>query len=240
LNPGRKVVLLGAYGFVGSAIGAALSERDDIEVIRVARGDDWAAAVGRADIIIHCANPARRFQAEKEPGLDYQETVEKTMNFLQRAEGKPFLLVSSLSCRTQPESTYGGNRLACERAALAKGAAVVRLGPMFGGGRTSDTLHDIIRGSRVFVSEGTRYAYVDVAWVGGYIAEKLASFPRTGVEIGARNTIALSEVARAVGSRSVFGERDDTQFPIGFEAGPDAYSVLEYAMAEAARRTDWE
>lgn len=235
----RRIALLGASGYVGSEILLAMKKRPDVEVLAVGRGDDWAAAIEGADGVIHCANPAGRFAAERDPLRDFDETVQKTVNFLRLSMGKSFLLISTLSCRTAPETTYGRNRLACEGISLALGASVVRLGPMFGGSRKRDTLHDIIRGAQVFVSSSTRYAYVDVAWVGRYIAANFSHFPNTVVEIGARDTIELSEVARALNSSSSFGDRDDSQFPLNFSEGPDAAEVLEFARSEASRISDW-
>jgi uncharacterized protein YbjT (DUF2867 family) len=239
MTASKRIALLGAAGFVGSAIGRALARRPDVIVIPVSRGDDWATSIEHADFVVHCANPARRFQAESDPRRDFQETVEKTASFLKFKNGKPFLLVSTLSCRTQSESRYGKHRLACEQIALVMGASVVRLGPMYGGSRTRDSLHDIILGKPVFVSASTCYAYVDVDWVGFYIASNLESFPNAVTEIGARNTIALSEIARHLGSTSSFADRDDTQFPLDFSVGPDAYGVLKYAQAEAVRVDEW-
>jgi hypothetical protein len=111
---------------------------------------------------------------------------------------------------------------------LAKGGGVVRLGPMFGGNRTFDTLHDILENRNVFFSGDTEYGYCDVAWNANYIVQKLLNLQEL-CEIGARNAISLVEIARELGSLSKFGKVNDTQRILDFETGPDALNVLEYA-----------
>ena len=169
----KKVAVAGALGYVGSQIAHFVKESGCYQLIPVSRTDSAEKLFAQADIIVHAANPARRFQAEKDPVRDFEETVEKTARFLSWASGKRFVLISSLSCRTQLNISYGRNRRACELIALAKNSSVIRLGPMFGGNRFIDTLHDILAGRQIYVSSQTCYAYVDVSWVGQKVVELL-------------------------------------------------------------------
>ena len=140
----RLVAVIGAGGFVGQSIAREVANSADCRLVPVMRGQNLAEAVRECEVVIHAANPAGRFHANRDPQRDYQETVEKTSQVLEVAEGRKCILVSSLSCRTQTSTPYGRNRLECERLALDAGATVVRLGPMYGGMRVKDTLHDIL------------------------------------------------------------------------------------------------
>lgn len=231
--------MAGAAGFVGSQIASAVAASGRYDLLPVLRGDVAEELFARADVVVHAANPARRVVAEQDPRRDFAETVEKTARLLAAARGKRFVLVSSLSCRTQLNLSYGRNRRACELLALSLGALVVRLGPMFGGNRTRDCLHDILLGRPVFVSAETRYAYADVAWVGGQIVEWLEE-PAGLREIGARNAVRLGDLARHFSSPSTFTGPDDTQVPEDFPSGPDAQEVLAYAEREKARQAEWQ
>lgn len=235
----KTVAVVGAAGYVGSQIARAIVASEHYHLIPVLRTDRTDALFSKADIIVHAANPARRFTAEKDPAHDFEVTVEKTARFLTLAHGKSFVLVSSLSCRTQLNTNYGRHRRACELLVLAAEASlIVRLGPMFGGNRTDDTLHAILAGRHVFVAAETRYAYVDVAWVGQEIIELLEE-PGGIREIGARNSVRLGDLCAHFDSTSTFSGINDTQIPKDFTDGPDALEVFLFAEKEKARIHEW-
>lgn len=230
---------MGAQGYVGSQICRAITHGGAHRLITVGRADDLHALLPDAEIVVHAANPAKRFQASQNPQRDFEETVEKTAGILRAARGKKFILISSLSCRTQLDTVYGRHRRACELLALLQGATVVRLGPLFGGNRTRDILHDILLGNPVFVSAQTLYAYTDVAWVGRRIVDFFTG--GEGIfEIGAQNAVALADLAVRFQSQSSFSGPDDTQIPEGSGMGPDAMDVVRYAEAERARIAEWK
>ena len=234
-----KIAVIGAHGFVGSAIAKAVEHDERHELICVVRGDDIKSKLESADVVIHAANPARRFRAESDPERDFVETADKTFNILSLAIGKKCLLISSLSCKTQLNTTYGRNRRFCELLALSQGAIVVRLGPMFGGERKQDVLHDLLVDKQIYVSSQTRNAYVNVEWVGAKILE-LLDVQSDIYEIGAKNSVSLSELRDILGSKSIFNGVDDTQIPLTEGDGPDAMLVVEYALNELAGADNWK
>lgn len=233
-----KVAVIGANGFVGSAISAQIEINANYQLIRVVREDDFESKLQSADVVIYAANPAGRFKAESDPMLDFTETADKSFRFLSLTKQKKFLLISSLSCKTQLNTNYGRNRRFCELLALAQGAVVVRLGPMFGGTRKQDTLHDLLAHRPVYVAPETRYAYADVTWAGRKIVEFIDVC--TGVyEIGARNAVSLGELRDIFGSKSIFSGADDTQIPEIIGEGPDARLVINYAQQELINIGNW-
>ncbi len=233
-----KIAVVGAHGFVGSAIAKAIEFDNRYKLISVVRDDDIRSKLKLADVVIHAANPARRFTAESDPQRDFIETADKTSHILSLAKSKKCLLISSLSCRTQLNTSYGRNRRFCELLALAQGAAVIRLGPMFGGARKQDVLHDLLVGRRVYISSETRYAYVNVEWVGAKVLEFLEVQPDI-YEIGAKNAVSLAELRDVFGSSSIFTGIDDTQIPVIEGGGPDARLVVKYARNELMSVSDW-
>lgn len=234
----KTVAVVGAAGYVGSQIARAIVASGLYHLIPVLRTDPAEELFANADIVVYAANPARRFQAEKDPAHDFEMTVEKTARFFSWARGKRFVLVSSLSCRTQLNTNYGRHRRACELIVLTEDSLIVRLGPMFGGNRTDDTLHAILAGRHVFVAAETRYAYVDVAWVGQEII-KLLEEPGGIREIGARNSVLLGDLCDHFDSTSTFSGINDTQIPKDFTDGPDALEVFRFAEKEKARIHEW-
>jgi nucleoside-diphosphate-sugar epimerase len=235
----KTVALAGAAGYVGSQIARAVIASGRYHLIPVLRTDPAETLFSNADIVVHAANPSRRFQAEKDPMHDFKETVEKTARFFTLAQGKRFVLVSTISCRTQLNTNYGRNRRACELIVLGGNSLVVRLGPMFGSNRTKDTLHDIIANRQVYVSAETQYAYVDVAWAGKKIVELLEETGKI-IEVGARNSIRLGDLSEHFASTSTFSGIDDTQIPEGFSDGPDVQEVYHFAETEKTRIYEWK
>jgi len=225
----KLVAVIGANGFVGSNIVTAIADTD-YYLLAITRDNFSEELIKKADIVIHSANPARRFNAENYPETDFKETVEKTARLF-ALSNKKFVLISSLSCRTQLYTHYGRHRKACELIALTnKDSLVVRLGPMFGGNRKLDMLHDIINNRAVYVSSDTQYAYADVAWTGRKIVNLLDS---TGVvEIGAKNSVCLKDIAKHFNSTSEFCGINENQIPENCTDGPDANDVYTYAEKE--------
>jgi nucleoside-diphosphate-sugar epimerase len=226
-----NVAVIGSNGFVGSQICKAIENNQNFNLIRIVRGDNINKLCDKADMVIHAANSAGRFIAESNPQNDFVETVEKTFNILRAINGKPLLLLSTLSCKTQMDINYGRNRRSCELLVLSQEGKVVRLGPMFGGDRKKDTLHDLLAGRNVYVAPETRYAYADVSWVASKIVELLSS-PSGLYEIGANNAVPLSELRDYFNSKSIFSGINDTQIPEYCEGAPDARLVFDYAEKE--------
>jgi len=235
----KTVAVVGASGYVGSQIAQAVVADNRYKLISVLRNEPAEELFSTADIIIHAANPAKRFKAENDPMKDFEETVEKTAKLINAAKGKRFVMISSLSCRTQLDTSYGRNRRACELITLAlEDSMVFRLGPMYGGGRTKDTLHDILLGNPVYVSAETRYAYVDVVWAAHTIITMLDG--SLGIhEIGAHNSVRLRDLRDHFASASTFSVIDDTQIPENFVYGTDARDVFQFAENEMARIHEW-
>jgi len=222
-----RIGLIGALGFVGSALSHEFSQVKNISCVPIIRGANFANLAKGVDFFIHAANPAKRFSANLHPERDRLETVEKTNDILAGIDGKPILLISSISCRTQLKTPYGINRLDCEKEVLKYGGTVVRLGPMFGPSRVNDVLHDICAGRDVFVSRDTKYSYSSVMWNAAYIAGNFQSINGV-IEIGARNTVLLEELAQYTNSLSKFSEENDDQFPESFIDGPDVSEVFRF------------
>ncbi len=225
-----KVGLLGARGYVGQEIAKALDLNVDLQWVPVQRGDDWVSKLEDCDVIIHSANSGRRFFALNNPKEDYKETFTKTQEFVKTFADKKFILVSSLSCRTQPQHPYGKNRALCEQLVLSyPDNLVVRLGPMYGGSKQAGAYYDILQNNPVFVSEKSRYALTPVEYNGQKIVRLLKE---KGVwEIGTSQGIELGEIAKLLQSTSTFQGEDDTQVPQNSpNDAPSILDCIEYGL----------
>ena len=230
-----NIALVGAGGFVGSHLSAAIEECGDHSYTEFRRGDSLMD-LSKHEVVIHTANPAQRFKAEQNPSRDFRETVEKTTNIIELSGPAKIVLISSISCRTQLDTNYGRNRRACELLVLSNGGSVIRLGPMFSTLRVNDTLHDILLGKDIYLSSATRYAYVSADWVAKQVVSRLELVEKT-LELGAKDTVTLRQIANEFGSPSKF-IRDyiDDQYPMSAEASfPSSSLVYEFARRALER-----
>jgi len=230
-----SIGLLGYKGFIGSEISRLLESDKSYILTKIDRKLFVDKKIRNLDfdLLIHAANPAKRFFANSNPEIDFQDTVEKITEILNFFKFKKLLLISSLSCRTQPDSIYGKHRLICEELAYKNNGAVVRLGPLFGGNRKNDTLHDILNNKDVYYAGDTKYCYANVVWVANFIVNNLFSLCDSRIsEVGARDYISLSEISKFVNSRSVFIGQNDDQVISSFELGPSAKEVFEFIRME--------
>jgi nucleoside-diphosphate-sugar epimerase len=226
----KSVAVIGAAGFVGSQIANYVTKSQEYELVPLVRGDDLSAGIKRSDIVVHAANSAKRFYAETNPYEDFLENVEKTARISEYARHARLILVSSISARTQLDTVYGRNRRSCELIVGNMNSLIVRLGPMFGAGKSVGALSDLLENRKVYVAGSTRYAYVDV----GYNAKKITSYLGDEellgcIELGAKTGICLRELRDVIGSTSLFEGQDDTQIPVPPPAdAPGVEDVIAY------------
>ncbi len=225
-QPKRSVAVVGANGYVGSALCKALIARGDLEVVPVTR-DTASELSGREyDIVINCAMPSARFRAKKEPTWDFAETVTKTADLVNGWKYKKFIQVSSISARSQPDTVYGRHKAVAEQL-CGKDALIVRLGPMYSENLQKGVLADMAQGKPVFVSGESRYCFAPLDASVGWIA---ANLDKTGIhEVGGRNAIALKDLAAELGLHIAFeGEVDHQEVTNPEPTFPDARNVVSF------------
>ena len=54
--------------------------------------------------------PSKRYWAKNNPELDFEETVNKTIFFIDNFKYKKFIHISSISARCQSSTVYGINK----------------------------------------------------------------------------------------------------------------------------------
>lgn len=206
--------MIGAAGFVGSALLEALHQLGEYRVVAVLREThDDMREQGPYDVVVNAACPSRRYWASEHPAADRAATVARTQALLDDWDYGRFVQVSSISARTQLDTAYGRHRAEAEALCARRGELVVRLGPMYGE-RSKGALIDMLHDRPVYLSGESRQSFAPVSWCGSWIAANLS---RDGLcEIGARTSIALREIRDAIQSRSEFmSDSVDDQFPVG-------------------------
>jgi nucleoside-diphosphate-sugar epimerase len=220
-----RVALVGAQGFVGKAIARAFRELPQYEVALVTRENYSEMREGSYDILINSAMPSARFWAKNNPADDFRETVEKTANLLYGWQFKKFVQISTVSARSQLDTVYGRHKAAAEALCGFGDNLIVRLGSMYADVLTKGVLIDILKKEKVFVHGESRYCFAPLEFVAEWIVSNL---DRSGVvEVGARNSISLNEIAAHLGGGIEFeGPLDHQEIQDPQDSFPDARDVL--------------
>lgn len=229
----ERIAVIGSKGFVGSAMVKAL-ERSSYATVGITRDTD-PKIVEVCSHVIHCANSASRYKAELYPDKDKLESVIKTTDFLSRINvtKTKFILISSISARTEPLTTYGKNRCDCENLVVKNGGYFARLGYMYSSERIYGALRDIYTDQTVYLDKESRYSYSDVDWNADKVVELfIQGDHRKNVELGCRGSISLSDIARVLNSKSQFvPKKKDTQIAIDeFEDQPCISEFHSYLL----------
>src|SRR3989344_3420667 len=101
------IAVVGARGYLGSAICRALPNYPEYQVMPVTRENYDEMKASEYDILINCAMPSARFWAKNNPEKDFVETVEKTAKLLYGWKFKKFVQISTISARSQLDTVYG-------------------------------------------------------------------------------------------------------------------------------------
>jgi len=222
-----SVAVIGARGYVGSALVLALKQIGEYSVSEVTRENYSEMQTSDFDILINCAMPAARFFAKNNPEEDFKETVEKTAHLLYGWHYKKFVQISTVSARCQLDTVYGRHKAAAEKLCDYGENLIVRLGPMYSSDLQKGVLVDMRQGNTVYVDGESRYCFIHRDFVAHWIT---AHLDRRGiVEVGARNSIALKEIAQHLDTPIIFnGALDHQEIPEPESDFPDARDVLAF------------
>ena len=225
-----SIALIGANGFVAQSIKKYLLRNKKISLISVTRENYEVKRKGKHfDIIINAAMPSKRYWAKRNPYNDFCETIEKTFNIVNNWNSKKIIHISSISARSQLNTTYGRHKAAAEKLVLSEKNLIIRLGPMYGKSLNKGVIIDMKNDQQVFVSKESLYCFAPVDWVGESIANNLQL---TGLlELGGNNAIKLSEVAAKIGSKSIFtGPVDDQIISKHILNAPESSDVIDFIL----------
>ena len=144
-----EIVVIGADGYVGSALCGALHRVPQHSVTVVTRENYAEMMGGTFDIVVNCAMPSGRFWAKNNPEKDFVETVTKTSNLLYGWQYEKFVQISTVSARCQLDTVYGRHKAAAEALCNYGDNLIVRLGALYGGDMKKGVLVEMLVGQKV-------------------------------------------------------------------------------------------
>jgi nucleoside-diphosphate-sugar epimerase len=222
-----SVAVIGARGYVGSAVSAALACSPNKALTFVIRANYAEMRERSYDVLINAAMPAARFWAKNNPDKDFVETVQKTADLVYGWRFGKFIQISTVSARCQLDTVYGRHKAAAEKICGFGDNLIVRLGPMYSRDLSKGVLVDMLQGRKVFVDAESRYCFAPLEFAAMWVASNLG---RSGImEVGARNAIRLRDVAIYLGSDVEFeGVVDHQEIEHPEPEYPDAGEVLNF------------
>lgn len=222
-----SVAVVGANGFVGTELVRAFGDRSAFEVTAVNRANYAEMLTREYELVINAAMPAARFAAKNQPLSDFRETVQKTADLFYGWKFHRFLQISSVSARCQLDTVYGRHKAAAEAVCQGPNTLIVRLGSMYSDTLRKGVLIDMLEGRPVFAAGESKYCFAPLSFVGAWIAR---NWERTGiVEVGARNSIALRDLASFLGRTIGFtGALDHQEISEPESDFPDVSGVLDF------------
>lgn len=222
----KRIAIVGGGGFVGKSLCGILGQNPAFIVTPVTRAEYERCKSLEYDVLINSAMPSKRFWAEQNPAQDFLETVQKTADLIYGWKYKKFIQISSVSARMQLETVYGRHKAAAEKLCHSN-MLVVRLTSMYGEGLSKGALMDILNRRKVYLNAESRYSFTPLEFVGQWLSKNL---DRTGiVEVGAKNSVTLREIAEAVEEKAEFEGSLDIQEIQNPEASfPDAREVFNF------------
>jgi nucleoside-diphosphate-sugar epimerase len=203
----KTVGIIGYKGFVGSCLYKYIKKKK----IGIDRNNFLKYQKKKFDLLINCSMPSKRFWAKLNPKKDFEETVLKTKFFIDNYNYNKFIHISSISARCEYKTTYGKNKKKSEKIVeKTKNYLIIRLGPMYGKKLNKGVLIDMIADAPIYINGKSKYSFTSVEWVAKWIIKNISIKNKT-IEIGSRNFIKLSNLAKKINCTSVFKGRVDNQ-----------------------------
>jgi nucleoside-diphosphate-sugar epimerase len=227
----NKVAIIGANGFVGKAITKVFFQSGKYDVVQVVREnyESIKAQKIKFDLIIHTAMPSKRWWAANNPLDDFDSTVKLTAEILYNWDFKKIALISSVSARLQTDHSYGRHKHLAEILVsdFSKENVIFRLGGLFGKGLDKGVIFDMIEGNEVFMTSDSAFNYIDTELASELILKYINE--KGVIEIGAKDTISIGEIAHYFNLKVQFGNRREYQSTENPRSDfPDANEIIPY------------
>lgn len=222
----KKIAIIGAEGFVGSAL--CRQGSNGFEIVKVTRKNYDKCKNYKYDIVINTAMPSRRFWALNNPKKDVIETVLKTADIFYEWQYDKFVQISSISADIQLDIPYGSHKRSAEVIVEKDpNAMIVRLGALYGEGLIKSALFDLVNHNHIYVDILSEYNYIDVDFAASWILKNLH---QKGIKnIGAHDTVSLSKLSEGIWDNPAYEGKFEKIHIGAVEYGmPSAKEVVKY------------
>lgn len=213
-----KIAVLGARGFVGSAVFEVLRARWECVGVDLENYEEWR---GRTwDVVVNANGNSKKYLAAQDPALEFDLSVRSVVRSIFDFVAERYVFISTVDVYTefadarktredveidtQRQSPYGFHKWLAEQYVRKHGRRwlILRLGGMVGPGLRKGPIYDLLHDVPLRVHLDSRYQYIPTRTVG----EVIAKLVEWGVEHEVYNvcgtgTVSLREVRDWLGKR---------------------------------------
>jgi len=226
----KRIGIVGAGGFFGNAL-CKVSDDFNFQIIPITRENFENYKKDKFEVLINTAMPSKKYWASINPYSDFQKSVCLTTDLVYNWNYDKFIQISTISINEiEKKHPYAVNKKAAEIIASFAKSLIVRLGAIYGAGLSKGSLFDLLNSNKLYADIKSEYNYINTEFVARWI---FTNIDRLGVvELGAKDTISLLEIAKTLKLKVEGGERFERVFSPNVEAGmPSAKEVLEFAKS---------
>lgn len=208
-----RIIVIGAKGFLGSAIVAEANKRKH-DVVPVTRQNYNELVGSTCDVLINADGNSKKYLATEDPVKDFELSVFSVIQSLQDFKAQQYIYLSSIDVysnvsdpRENAEnsvidlpklSTYGFHKYFAEEIVkhFAQHWLIIRMGGFVGSGQRKNSVYDMLNRKQLYVHPDSEYQYLNT--------RDLARILLTLIQNGLRNeiinvagdgTISLSKIA---------------------------------------------
>jgi nucleoside-diphosphate-sugar epimerase len=209
----KKVIILGGFGFLGSAFSAEAMKRG-WETVRIGRADYDKYAGATCEVLINANGNSKKYLAEKDPQLNFDLSVRSVAQSFRDFKAGLYVYISSIDVyadKFNPAnnredsaidisalSCYGFHKFMAETIVRYHAAKwlILRMGGFVGPGLKKNSIYDLLKGRPLFVHPDSRYQYLET----GDMAEIVFRIIESGrvneiFNLTGEGTITVREIA---------------------------------------------
>lgn len=213
------IIVLGAKGFVGSAVLAELQALDECLGVDL---DNYADVKGRAcDVLVNVNGNSKKFLANENPALEFDLSVQSVVHSIYDFPARRYVFVSTVDVYTdfaEPaqtaeaapidparQSPYGFHKWLAEQYVrkTCPEWLITRLGGMVGPGMKKSPVYDVLHNVPLRVHLDSSYQYIHTHDVGRVIRTLLErGVTREIFNVCGRGVISLRTIQDLIGATS--------------------------------------
>ena len=212
------ILILGANGFLGSAVRRAC-RKQGLECSGI-EPEDYTGYVGQScDVLINANGNSRKYLAQQLPLVDFAMNVGSVRQSLEDFRYGKYVLFSSAEVYPDcsgpwttgedsvidpaQQTPYGFHKYLAEQCVRHRAGRwlILRLSGFVGPGLKKNAVYDIMNGNPLWVDPASEFQYLHTDDLARMVLALAALRETDGqiVNVGARGTIRLSEIARLSG-----------------------------------------
>ena len=201
------ISIIGPKGLIGKQLVKNFNKKG-IKILKVGKNFRFSKIEKKYKVIIHAANSGKKFEAKKNPKLDYENSVKLTSKIAKTFKDRKIILISTISCRTE-NNVYSKNRKLCEKIILksSKKNIIFRLPLILNTKFQRGILYDLLKNKKIYSNKNSIVNPVTIDQICYYIFKNLNSKKKIH-EIGSYENIKLFELAKIINSKSKFIKRE--------------------------------